>query len=496
QEPPKFDGGHNPDVAYKWLQETERIFRVVEATEAQKVMLATHRLIDDADFWWGNTRQRMIAAGTLMTWNNFKNEFLAKYFPADVKTKKEIEFLKLEQGSMTVAEYAKKFDELSRFCPHINAAEAEASKCVKFEGGLRPDIKKAVGYQEIRSFASLVNKSRIYEEDSKASSNYYKARGDKINAGQNRSKPYEVQRGDRKDKHKNHTGKGKSGGEGSNNPRCFRCGGTGHKIAECKNEAPKCFRCGEPGHYANECKNGVTCFNCGDPGHISTQCDKPKKIKDNATGRGRVFALDGERHSDADNLIRGTCIINNTTLVAMIDTGATHSFISLDCARKLGLEVSPMNGRMIIEIPAKDSVITNLVVLNCPLSIFEKHFGMDLVCLPLRNMDVILGMNWLKYNKVHIDCLNGTVLFPEPTKDANLETVTAGQVKKLINEEALVLMICASLITEEKLEAVELPVVNFQMSSPMISATYRQRERWSLPLTYFQAPVLYRWHLT
>ncbi|MCI23818.1 cellular nucleic acid-binding protein, partial [Trifolium medium] len=104
---------------------------------------------------------------------------------------------------------------------------------------------------------------------------------------------------------------------------------------------------------------------------------------------------------------------------------------------ELGLEISPMKGSMIIEIPTKDSVITNLVVLNCPLSIFRKHFGMDLVCLSLRNMDVILGMNWLRYNKVHIDCLNGTVVFPEPTKDANLETVTAGQMKKLMNEEAL-----------------------------------------------------------
>ncbi|KAK2374378.1 hypothetical protein QL285_075345 [Trifolium repens] len=55
QKPPKFDGGHNPDDAYKWLQEIERIFRVIEATEAQKVMMATHRLTDEVDFWWGNT---------------------------------------------------------------------------------------------------------------------------------------------------------------------------------------------------------------------------------------------------------------------------------------------------------------------------------------------------------------------------------------------------------------------------------------------------------
>jgi hypothetical protein len=62
----------------------------MEATDAQKMMLATHRLTDEVDFWWGNTHQRMIVAGTLMTRNNVKNEFLAKYFPADVRTTKEI----------------------------------------------------------------------------------------------------------------------------------------------------------------------------------------------------------------------------------------------------------------------------------------------------------------------------------------------------------------------------------------------------------------------
>jgi hypothetical protein len=237
----------------------------------------------------------MIAAGTLMTWNNFKNEFLAKYFPADVRTKKEIEFLKLEQGSMCVAECAKKFDELSRFCPHINVAEAEDSKCVKFEGGLRPDIKKALGYQEIHNFATLVNKSIIYEEDSKASSIYYKARGDKRNAGQNRNKPYDKPKanegGNQEATHER--GPGRIGGH--NSPHCFRCGKAGHKIAECKTENPRCFRCGKPGHFANECSDPVTCFNCSEPGHISTQCDKPKK-----TTR-KVFALRGTESDPSGN---------------------------------------------------------------------------------------------------------------------------------------------------------------------------------------------------
>jgi hypothetical protein len=43
----------------------------------------------------------------------------------------------------------------------------------------------------------------------------------------------------------------------------------------------------------------VTCYNCNEPGHISTQCDKPKKNKDAAPAKGRVFTLMGEENSDS-----------------------------------------------------------------------------------------------------------------------------------------------------------------------------------------------------
>ncbi|MCI66623.1 hypothetical protein A2U01_0087881, partial [Trifolium medium] len=51
-----------------------------------------------------------------------------------------MEFLGLSRGTMSVAEYAAKFEDLLRYCPHYNAAENETSKCVKFESGSRPEI--------------------------------------------------------------------------------------------------------------------------------------------------------------------------------------------------------------------------------------------------------------------------------------------------------------------------------------------------------------------
>ena len=81
-------------------------------------------LAEEAEFWWTNVKERLETGGEVVTWVRFKAEFLRKYFPEDLRTRKEVEFLNLKQGSSSVAEYAAKFEELSRFCPYINAEGA------------------------------------------------------------------------------------------------------------------------------------------------------------------------------------------------------------------------------------------------------------------------------------------------------------------------------------------------------------------------------------
>ncbi|GAU33555.1 hypothetical protein TSUD_143470, partial [Trifolium subterraneum] len=151
--PSFFVGGFNPDGAVKWVEEVEIIFDAMECANENKLALGTY------------------------------------YFPADVKNKKVVDFMKLEQGNMSVAEYAAKFESLCAFSPHYNTPEAENDKCVKFESGLRPDIKHIIGFAEIRNFTTLVAKARICDGDGKAKSNYFKeVRG----RSQDRAKPYEV----------------------------------------------------------------------------------------------------------------------------------------------------------------------------------------------------------------------------------------------------------------------------------------------------------------
>ncbi|XP_073221484.1 uncharacterized protein [Cicer arietinum] len=69
---------------------------------------------------------------------------------------------------MSLAEYAAKFEELSRYYPLYVGEAGEHSKCIKFKMELTPVIKKQVEMQKMRDFPTLVNKSRIYDEDSRA----------------------------------------------------------------------------------------------------------------------------------------------------------------------------------------------------------------------------------------------------------------------------------------------------------------------------------------
>ena len=50
-----------------------------------------------------------------MTWREFRQLFMSKFFPASARHVKDWEFLQLKQGSMTILEYVAKFTELARF---------------------------------------------------------------------------------------------------------------------------------------------------------------------------------------------------------------------------------------------------------------------------------------------------------------------------------------------------------------------------------------------
>lgn len=83
---------------------------------------------------------------------------------------------------------------------------------------------------------------------------------------------------------------------------------------------------------------------------------------------------------------------------------------------------------------------------------------MDLVCLPLRNHDIILEINWLEFNHVHINYYDKMVSFPY--FDASDELfMSVKQVDEFVKHDAEVFMLLASVKAENKVVIGELPMV-------------------------------------
>ena len=71
--------------------------------------------------------------------------------------------MELKQGNMTVLEYKKKFTELSRFVTKYTSTEEEKAK--KFQQGLEPWIRDRVAMFELETYAGVVQKASLIENN-------------------------------------------------------------------------------------------------------------------------------------------------------------------------------------------------------------------------------------------------------------------------------------------------------------------------------------------
>ena len=74
-----------------------------------------------------------------MTWEEFREFFMGKFFLASTRHGKAREFLELKQGSMTILEYVAKFTKLARFGDDY--VVTDMAKVRKFEDGLKLSIR-------------------------------------------------------------------------------------------------------------------------------------------------------------------------------------------------------------------------------------------------------------------------------------------------------------------------------------------------------------------
>ena len=84
-----------------WFRQVGKILEAMEITsDAMRITLAAFQLEGESQVWWDWVKA--LRNLEVMTWQEFHELFMGKYFPASARHAKAREFLELKQGTMTV----------------------------------------------------------------------------------------------------------------------------------------------------------------------------------------------------------------------------------------------------------------------------------------------------------------------------------------------------------------------------------------------------------
>ena len=98
-----------------------------------------------------------------MTWPEFHDLFMGRYFPATARHAKAQDFLELRQGTMTMMEYVARFTELAYFSDDYVATDM--AKVRRFENGLELSIRGKIIGLHLQNMDSMVGTALTIEKE-------------------------------------------------------------------------------------------------------------------------------------------------------------------------------------------------------------------------------------------------------------------------------------------------------------------------------------------
>ena len=149
-------------VADHWFMQVEKVLETMEITsDTIRIRLATFQLEGEAQVWWNWAKtSRELEA---MTWAEFQELFMGKYFPDTTRHAKAQEFLEPKQGTMTVMDYVARFTELAHFADDYVATDM--AKVKRFENGLKLSIRGRIVGLRLQDMDSMVGTALTIERE-------------------------------------------------------------------------------------------------------------------------------------------------------------------------------------------------------------------------------------------------------------------------------------------------------------------------------------------
>ena len=160
--PPTFTRRGDRMVADHWFMQIENVLEAMKLTsDTTRIRLAAFQLEGEAQVWWRWARTSRDSE--IMTWTEFQELFMGKYFPITVRHAKAQEFLELKQGATIVMDYVARFTELARFADDYVATDM--AKVRRLKNGLKLSIQARIVGLRLQDMDSMVGIALTIERE-------------------------------------------------------------------------------------------------------------------------------------------------------------------------------------------------------------------------------------------------------------------------------------------------------------------------------------------